>query len=65
MAGETWTWPEGKTFGELTPAERVIAARQAGERLEAELTANAEAIGRVLDLPAAEPGGVPGAGPAD
>lgn len=43
-----WTWPEGKTFGQLTPAEKRLAAQQAGARLQAELTANAEAIGRVM-----------------
>jgi hypothetical protein len=44
-----WMWPKGKTFGELTPDARRLAARQAAGTLQAELTANAEAIGRALD----------------
>jgi hypothetical protein len=46
---ESWTWPEGKTFGQLTPEEKRKASRQAGHRLQAELTASAPAIARALD----------------
>lgn len=46
-----WTWPEGKTFGELTPDEKRLAAQRAGAQLEAELTANVDAISRVMSDP--------------
>jgi len=41
-------WADRK-FGELSPDEKRRAARQAGQQLSAELTANAEAIGRIMD----------------
>lgn len=43
-----WTWPPGKTFGELTAAEKIIAGRRASAQLERELQANAAAISAVL-----------------
>lgn len=42
-------WPAGKKFGELTPDQKSAAVRRATTALAAELTANADAIGRVLD----------------
>jgi hypothetical protein len=45
---EAFVWPAGKTFGELSPAERRAAGRQAAARLERELVANADAIAEVL-----------------
>jgi hypothetical protein len=39
----------GRTFGQLTADEKRRAARQAGAQLSTELTANAEAIGAVLE----------------
>lgn len=45
-----WTWPEGKTFGQLTPAEKQLAARKAGAQLERELQAMAPAIERVMAM---------------
>ena len=51
-------WPPGKTFGELTPAQRQAAIRRTARQLEAELQANAAAIGRIMDadLDIPEPG---------
>lgn len=42
-------WPLGKTFGQLTTAQQRAAQQRAGARLEAELTANDEGIGKVMD----------------
>lgn len=42
-------WPAGKTFGELTPAQRRAAMRAACRKLETELQAMAPAIGAVLE----------------
>jgi hypothetical protein len=39
----------GRTFGQLTPAEKREVTRDAAERLAAELTAAAEQISAVLD----------------
>lgn len=41
----------GKTFGQMTPAEQYAATKRAAGQLQAELQANAAAIGRVLDGP--------------
>ena len=38
----------GRTFGQLTPAERAQVTRQAASQLQAELQQNAPAIARVL-----------------
>lgn len=38
-----------KKFGDMTPAEKQAAVRRAADQLQAELTANADAIGRVMD----------------
>ena len=46
---ESEDWPEGRTFGELTPAQKAAAAKRAAAQLQNELQANAEAIGQVLD----------------
>jgi hypothetical protein len=46
-----FTWPAGKTFGELTPEQKRAAIRQAAARLQDELTRNAAAISAVLDTP--------------
>jgi hypothetical protein len=46
----SWTWPEGKTFGELSAADKRIAAQRAGAQLERELIAMAPAIERVMAL---------------
>jgi hypothetical protein len=42
-------WPAGKTFGELTPEQKRAAQRRASDQLSAELTANADAIGKIMD----------------
>jgi hypothetical protein len=47
--GVDWTWPAGKSFGELSPAGKREAARRASEQIARELAANAEAISRVMD----------------
>ncbi len=39
----------GKTLGEMTPAERAAVIKRAADRLQAELQANAEAIGTIMD----------------
>lgn len=44
-----WTWPAGKTFGQLTADEKRMAAQRAGAQLEAELTANVDAISRIMN----------------
>lgn len=49
QAQQDEAWPEGKAFGQLTPAQQRAAGRRAGGQLEAELNQNADAIGRVLD----------------
>ncbi len=46
---DEWKWPEGKLFGELSPADKRIAVQRAAAQIERELTANAEAISRVMD----------------
>jgi len=47
-------WPAGLTFGELSPAQRAAATRRATAQLQAELTANADAIGAAMDAAEAE-----------
>jgi hypothetical protein len=52
--GYTWpaddtSWPAGKTFGQLTPAQRAAAIKSAAAKFQAELTANASALGKVLE----------------
>lgn len=42
-------WPAGKTFGELTPAQRNAASKRAAGQLEGDLAADADAIVQVLD----------------
>lgn len=42
-------WPAGKTFGELTAAQRAAAVGRAAGQLQAELTAAAPAIAAVLE----------------
>lgn len=42
------SWPEGKTFGELTPAQRRAATERAVSQLQDQLTAAAPGIARVL-----------------
>jgi len=44
-------WPAGKSFGELSPGQKVVQARKAGRRLEAELNSPAvqAAISALLD----------------
>jgi hypothetical protein len=44
-----WTWPEGKTLGELTPDEKRAAIDHAAARLQQELTAAAPEISRIMD----------------
>jgi hypothetical protein len=48
-APEADAWPAGKTFGELTPAQRHAAIVRAAHALQDELTANAPASGAVMD----------------
>jgi hypothetical protein len=43
-----WHWPAGKTFGELSPADRAIASRQAARQLQAELERIAPAISAIM-----------------
>ncbi|MGH3401038.1 MAG: hypothetical protein ACRDRJ_00720 [Streptosporangiaceae bacterium] len=38
VTADATEWPAGKTFGELTPAQRQAAARRASDQLQAELT---------------------------
>ena len=48
-------WPAGKTFGELTPAQKANAARRAGKQLEAELKVAGPAIEAIMAEPAGRP----------
>jgi hypothetical protein len=43
------SWPAGKTFGELTPAQKHAAATRAAKQLQSELRKNAGAIGAAMD----------------
>jgi hypothetical protein len=43
-----WAWPAGKTFGELSPADKAAASRQAAGQLQAELERAAPAIAEIL-----------------
>jgi hypothetical protein len=45
----SWQWPAGKTFGELSPAERIIATRRAARQLQAELERAAPAITEIMN----------------
>lgn len=49
LAEISTAWPAGKTFGELTPAQRRAASSRAAAQLQDELARNADAISRVLD----------------
>jgi hypothetical protein len=48
-------WPAGKTFGELSPAQRRAAVTRAAAQLQAELDASAEHIGRIMDGAESDP----------
>jgi hypothetical protein len=50
MTDKDWTWPKGKSFGELTAVEKQLAAQRAGAQLERELRAMAPAIERVMAM---------------
>jgi hypothetical protein len=48
-APPAWRWPAGKTFGELSPAERALETRQAARQLQAELERAAPAIAEIMN----------------
>jgi len=52
-APEDTSWPAGKTFGQLTPAQQRAATKRAASQLETELRAMAPQISAVMD--SAEP----------
>jgi hypothetical protein len=47
-------WPAGKTFGELTPAQKIAAGKRAAAQLQDELQRNAPAISAAMDAAEAE-----------
>jgi hypothetical protein len=44
-----WRWPAGKTFGQLSPAERLIASRRSARQLQDHLERAAPAITEILE----------------
>ena len=42
-------WPAGKTFGELTPAQKIAAGKRAAAQLQDELQRNSAAISAAMD----------------
>jgi hypothetical protein len=51
---DTDTWPEGVPFGQLSPAQKIAAARRASAQLERELRAAAPLISAALEEADAE-----------